>query len=476
MLGVGPGIGEDEAVLGQGGYVEADGKAALLGAFQVSGTPELHVFFGQFKTVFGGAEEVQALLAFLGDFVAFHQDAVGAFGSPAHASAQLMQLAQAESFGTLNDHHGGVGYVHAHLDDGGGDQDVGAARHKGVHVEGFFLRVLLAVDNGHFVIRQREGFHNLLVPQLQVLVVQFFAFEDERVHNEGLAAFGNLVPYEIVHGVALAFSYAHRGYGLSARRHLVYHGYVQVSVQGHGQGAGDGGSRHHQHVRRDAVVALVPKAGALLHAKAVLLVHDGQAQGPELHRVFNQGMRANQNADAAIQQAGVDFPSPGGRGGAGEQGALDTGGSQVFGDIGVMLLGKDFRGGHDAGLVAVSHGNKGTEYRHHGFSGAYVSLEEAVHLVAALHILPDFPYHALLGAGELVGKGVVAVVERLAHLGHGEAHGVVAADILLFEEAQLEQEQFLKLEAVGCLGQSRLVHGKVNLSECVGDGHQALFL
>ena len=93
MLGVSSGIGKDQAVFCQGGYVQGDRKAALLGAFQISRAAELHVFFGQFESVFGGAQKVQPFLGLLGHFGAFHQYAIRPFRTSADASAQLMQLA-----------------------------------------------------------------------------------------------------------------------------------------------------------------------------------------------------------------------------------------------------------------------------------------------------------------------------------------------------------------------------------------------
>jgi hypothetical protein len=49
----------------------------------------------------------------------------GAFcGAAADASAKLVKLGQAEALGVFDDHHGGVGHVHAHLDHRGGYEDV----------------------------------------------------------------------------------------------------------------------------------------------------------------------------------------------------------------------------------------------------------------------------------------------------------------------------------------------------------------
>ena len=67
---------------------------------------------------------------------------------------------------------------------------------------------------------------------------------------------------------------------------------------------------HHQDVW-GRVALLVPKAGALLDTEAVLFVDDHEAQRLELHRVFDQGVRTDQDLDAAVPQAFVDLPPRG---------------------------------------------------------------------------------------------------------------------------------------------------------------------
>jgi hypothetical protein len=108
-LGVGAGIGKDETVFGEGGDGEGYGEAALLGAFEVSGTAHFHVFFGKLEAVFRSAEKVQALFRFLGNLLAPHKDAVGAFGTAANAATELVKLAETKSLGIFYDHEGSVG-------------------------------------------------------------------------------------------------------------------------------------------------------------------------------------------------------------------------------------------------------------------------------------------------------------------------------------------------------------------------------
>ena len=53
--------------------------------------------------------------------------------APADPAAELVQLGDAEPVGVHDHHGGGVGDVHADLDDGGGDQDVHLARGEAAH-------------------------------------------------------------------------------------------------------------------------------------------------------------------------------------------------------------------------------------------------------------------------------------------------------------------------------------------------------
>ena len=92
-LGIGAGIGKDEAVFGKGGDGKGYWKTALLGPFEVSGAAHFHIFFGKFEAVFGCAEKVKTFFRLFGNFLAFHEDAVGTFGTATNAAAELVQLA-----------------------------------------------------------------------------------------------------------------------------------------------------------------------------------------------------------------------------------------------------------------------------------------------------------------------------------------------------------------------------------------------
>ncbi len=207
----------------------------------------------------------------------------------------------------------------------------------------------------------------------------------------------------------------------------------------------------------------------------MLLVDDGESQGPELYRILNQRMCADQDADAAVLQSRMDFAPCGGTRIPGEQSALHARGRKVFGDIRKVLLGKDFGRGHHAGLVTVPHSDEGTQDRDHGLAGTDVPLQQAVHLMAAAHVLADFPDDPFLGIGQFIRKRVVASVEGFPDRRHGKAHHTAAADIFLLEEGQLQKEKLLKFKPIRGFGQGLLVHREMDLPKGKAERNQAFF-
>ena len=99
-----------------------------------------------------------------------------------------------------------------------------------------------------------------------------------------------------------------------------------------------------------------------------------------------------------------------------------------------MLLGKHFCRCHDAGLVPVSDGYQRSQYGHHRLSATHVSLQKAVHLMAALHIVPDLGDNPFLGACKREWKGLITFIERISDLWHGYAVVFAAAYVFLFEK------------------------------------------
>ncbi len=86
---------------------------------------------------------------------------------------------------------------------------------------------------------------------------------------------------------------------LAAGRFLVEHGQVHVAEIGEREGARDRRRRHDQDVDR---LALGPEGQALVHAEAVLLVDDSEAEIAEGDVLLEQGVRADDDGDRAFRQ------------------------------------------------------------------------------------------------------------------------------------------------------------------------------
>ena len=137
-FGFGFGEFKEGAVAEEVGDAEL-GEAGLARAEELAGAALLEVELGEFEAVLRGDHGIEADVGLFGDLVAGHQNAVAFGGSAADASAELVELREAEAFGVIDDHDAGVGDVDADLDDGGRDEDVDVAALEAGH--GDFLVV-----------------------------------------------------------------------------------------------------------------------------------------------------------------------------------------------------------------------------------------------------------------------------------------------------------------------------------------------
>ena len=131
----------------------------------------------------------------------------------------------------------------------------------------------------------------------------------------------------------------------------------------------------------------------------MLFIDDRQAEGMELNVVFNERVRAHDDADAAILEAGMYLPALLLGATARKQGAAHASRCKILADIYIVLLCKHFGGCHNAGLIAIIYCQQGAQNGHHSLSGTHISLKEAVHLMPALHIAVNLADDALLRPG-----------------------------------------------------------------------------
>ena len=97
-------------------------------------------------------------------------------------------------------------------------------------------------------------------------------------------------------------------HGFTAWGQLVDDAYVEVAIERHGEGTGNGCGCHHQHVGR--VRALAPELGTLGYAEAVLLIDDYETEACKLYRILDDGMGAHKNLDSTVEQSLQHFLTP----------------------------------------------------------------------------------------------------------------------------------------------------------------------
>ena len=260
----------------------------LPGAEEVAGAPEGQILPGNLKAVVGLAQGLEPLQGF-GIPVGGEQNAVGLRVAPPDPAAKLVELAQTEPVRVLDDHQRGVGHVHAHLDHGGGHQDIVFAPGKGPHGLVLLGGLHLSVNQGHPQIREHRLLQSLC-PDLGGTETLVLPLLNGRADNVALVTLGHLLADEGVDPGPLVFAHQEGVDALAAGGQLVDDRNIQIPVQNQRQGPGDRGGGHDQDV---GILSLLRQGGALGHAEAVLLIGNHQAQVGKVRGLGNQGVGAD---------------------------------------------------------------------------------------------------------------------------------------------------------------------------------------
>ena len=184
-----------------------------------------------------------------------------------------------------------------------------------------------------------------------------------------------------------------------------------------------------------------PEPGPLVHAEAVLLVDDHEAQAMEDHAFLYNGMGTYEYVDASVPQSPVYLPAFLGLCAASQQGDPDTRTGQTALEVAPVLHRQHLGRGHDAGLVAVVHCNEGREHGHHRLAAAYVPLQEAVHLLSGHGIAAYFLDDSFLSSRQLIGQVAVAPVECLSDFSEKYAGRAAHPYVLLPQQGQLQEKE-----------------------------------
>ena len=380
-----------------------------------------------------------------------------------------MQLREAEPFGALDDHDGGVRHVNPNLDDRCRHQDLGLAGDEFPHLRLLVGRLHTTMHHTDLIFGKDrlEG----LETGLQVLVIKLLIPLDQGIDHINLPSFADLLPEELIELGLAGIVTMKRLDRLTARGQLIDYRDIEVAIKGHGQCPGNWGGGHYQNMGRHGV--LHPKTRALLDTETVLLVDNGQAQRGEPHRLLDQGVRPDHDLYLTARDGRQDLVTLPFPGRARQQRYLYLHPFQELADCRVMLGRQDFGRCHQAGLASVIEGQKHHQKTDKRLAAADVALQEAIHLPPAAHIGPHLANHPLLRIGQLKRQMlIIKGIEIVAHPWEGDAPQFPLPVCSRPEHVQLDIEKLLELQPpTGRLEHPGII-GEMNVAHRLREGNQ----
>ena len=297
-----------------------------------------------------------------------------------------MELRKTKPFGLFDNHKGGVRHVHSNFDDRSTYENPALALHKPSHRQFFFLRVHTPMKQSDLDIG--ETFLHLFEPHGRVFQIQHLGLLDKRIHHIHLPALFYGGFDEIVDRCSIFLATDGRFYLFSATRQPFNNRYVEIAVDGHGEGAWNRSGRHYQQM---GGVSFLHHLIALLHTKPMLLVDYSQAEFVKLHTLLNNGVRSDH--DIAMSAADVcenilpqSFFLI-----ATQESNAKTCVLQIGRQGLIMLFRKDLCRCHQDGLESGVYGHEHRPDGDNGLSGSHITLNKPVHLMPGKEILLNFP-------------------------------------------------------------------------------------
>ncbi len=184
-----------------------------------------------------------------------------------------------------------------------------------------------------------------------------------------------------------------RFYRRAPRRQLVQYRDIQIAKQQEPQRARNGGCAHHQKMR---MIGLGRKLPALAHAKAVLLVCNGEAKPRKAHALAQHRMRTHHQLRLACLDSAQHLFFCLALYAARKQRRTDAQRRQQPAKRFGVLRGQNLGGRHQYALVSVLRGGVYARGGHQCFAAAHISLQKAVHRRFFHKIGHDLPGAAAL--------------------------------------------------------------------------------
>ena len=294
---------------------------------------------------------------------------------------------------------------------------------------------------------------------LEVLALGFL---DDRVDDVDLAAACHLLAALLPHRFLVAVTRQHGLDGDAADGHFVDQRQVEIAVQRQGQRTRDGRGAHHQHVGGAGLGGR--GLAALLHAEAVLLVHDRQGEARQPHIALQHRVRAHQQVALARGGGGQHGAPLGGRRRTGQSLDIDAQRRAQPPHHDAVLQRQHLGRRHHHRLVALLDHEQRGDQRDERLARTHVALQQAVHGAAAAQVDQDLGQHAALGAGQRERQRLDQAAREISRLLQRESG--LAMDVLATQRhQQLDREQFLVDQAAARGGQRGLVGRKVDVAQ-----------
>src|SRR5829696_9860668 len=95
--------------------------------------PQAQVFLGDTESILGFAHDLETRLSGFAKRCPVEEDTSRPLGATTDAAPQLVELREPKALRMLDHHHGRLRHVHAHLDDGGGNEEPRLAASETIH-------------------------------------------------------------------------------------------------------------------------------------------------------------------------------------------------------------------------------------------------------------------------------------------------------------------------------------------------------
>ena len=301
-----------------------------------------------------------------------HKVRVGLRGRATHTTLELVELRQTQALRILDDQRVGSRVVDAALHDGRGDEHVDLFGRELDHHVLDLARAHLAVRHAHArlgrgLVHARHGVVDGL---------------DAVGHVVHLTAAAHLQANRRTHHVGVVLSHVH-DHGAAPGRRRGDQAHIAHAARGHLHGSRNRRCRKREHVN---LLTQVLELLLVLHAKALLLVDDHQAQVLGVHIGRKQAVGADEHIDRALGKR-LERALLLRRGAeAAEHFDLEAKRGKTLKEGLVVLLGQNGRGAEHHDLAAGVHALKRRAQGNLGLAKAHVAAQQAVHGLGRLHV------------------------------------------------------------------------------------------